>query len=106
MVIYFLFFFLAQWFLWRCQLHDLYISANNDGIMTPTFFTWLRNLEDDKSVRVDMLSFLVHMASTCQQKADNSKDIMVVFQGFLHVFTSYLLEKVTLGLKSAKLWRL
>lgn len=70
--------------------------------MTPTFFTWLRHLEDDKSVRVDMLSFLVHMASMCQQKADNSKDIMVVLQGFLHVFTNCLLEKVSLvSLKSA-----
>ena len=49
-----------------------------------------------------MLSFLVHMASMCQQKSDNSKGIMVLFRGFLNDFTNCLLEKVSLGLKSAK----
>lgn len=69
----------------------------------PTFIIWLyRCLEDDKSVRVDMLSFLMHMASMCQQNADNSKGVMLLFQGFLCVFINCLLEKVKLGLKSAK----
>ena len=80
-------------------VYDFY----NGGVIMPTFIIWLyRQLEDDKSVRVDMLSFLVYMASMCQQNADNFKGVMAFFQGFLYIFSNCLLEKVKLGLKSAK----
>ena len=56
-----------------------------------------RRLEDDNSVRVGILTFLIWAATMCaEQDVNNTEGVVACLQGFLHTYSKCILEKVSI----------